>query len=111
MNISGLRCRITFQKNTVVTDAIGNHTNAWADYFSCWATASSAGSNGDAEKAGHTVESNKLDFTVRFSSETAAIDAKHFRILFEGRIYNITGWDDMGFKRNSRKFHTELKER
>ena len=94
----------------VVTDAIGNHTNAWTDYFSCWATVS-AGSSDENESAGHTVAAQKLDFTVRFCSETAVIDARHYRILLGDRIYNITGWDDMGFKHKSRKFHAELKER
>ena len=33
---------------------------------------------------------------------------KEYRILHDGRIYNIRSVDEMGFKKNSRKFHTEL---
>lgn len=40
MEISRLNERITVEKNTVVTDAIGNHKNTWAPYFSCYAYAS-----------------------------------------------------------------------
>ena len=52
-----------------------------------------------------------MDFTVRYSSETAAIDSKHYRILLGDRIYNILHVDDMGFKHNSRKLKCELVER
>ena len=40
MEISRLNERITVEKNAVVTDAIGNHKNTWAPYFSCYAYAS-----------------------------------------------------------------------
>ncbi len=49
--------------------------------------------------------------TVRWSSETAAVDSKQYRILLGDRIYNILSIDEMGFHKNSRKFHTELAER
>ena len=110
MNISGLRVRITIQKNETVTDKWGNHKSAWTDYFTCWATPSTqTGAKG--EEAAHTVEEDRLDFTVRWSSETAAVTAKGFRILLGDCIYNIVHVDDMGFKKYSRKFHAELTER
>ena len=69
MNISGMRIRITFQKNEVVKDDIGNHTNKWTDYFSCYATAVEKES-GETEVAGQTVVNERMDFTVRFCSES-----------------------------------------
>ena len=110
MNISGLRVRITIQKNETVTDKWGNHKSAWTDYFTCWATPSTQ-TGAEGEEAAHTVEEDRLDFTVRWSSETAAVTAKGFRILLGDRIYNIVHVDDMGFRKNSRKFHAELTER
>ena len=44
-------------------------------------------------------------------SETAAVNSKQYRILLGDRIYNILSIDEMGFKHNSRKLHTELSER
>ena len=112
MNISGLRVRITIQKNETVTDKYGNHKSVWQDYFTCWATAVTSGlSSSEDEAAGHTVEADRLDMTVRWSSETAAVDSKGYRILLGGRIYNILSIDEMGFRHNSRKLHTELSER
>lgn len=112
MNIAGLRVRITIQKNTTVVDRIGNHTSVWTDFFSCWATAVTSGlSSNEEESAGHTVEADRLDITVRYSSETAVVNSKQYRILLGNRIYNILSIDEMGFKHNSRLFHTVLVER
>ena len=112
MNIAGLRVRITIQRNETVTDKYGNHKSVWQDYFTCWATAVTSGlSSSEDETAGHTVEADRLDQTVRYSSETAAVNSKQYRILLGDRIYNILSIDEMGFKHNSRKLHTELTER
>jgi len=112
MNIAGLRVRITIQKNETVVDKYGNHTSAWTDYFSCWATAVTSGlSSKEEEASGHTVEADRLDFTVRWSSETAVVNSKQYRVMLGGRIYNILSIDEMGFKHNSRKLHAQLSER
>ena len=112
MNIGALRTRITIQKNETVVDQYGNHRSIWNDYYMCWATAVTSGlSSREEEAAAHTAEADRLDITVRYSSETAAVDSKNYRILLGDRIYNIVSIDEMGFKHNSRKFHTELTER
>ena len=112
MNIAGLRVRITIQKNETVTDKYGNHKSEWADYFFCWATATMSGKSAEeTQDAGYTQESDRLDVTVRWSSETAAVNSKQYRVLLNGRIYDILNIDDMGFRRNSRKLHTQLVER
>ncbi|MCD8337050.1 MAG: head-tail adaptor protein, partial [Lachnospiraceae bacterium] len=40
MEVALLNVKVTFQKHEVVTDDIGNHTNDWTDYYSCFATVS-----------------------------------------------------------------------
>ncbi len=112
MNITGLRVRITIQKNETVVDRIGNHTSAWTDCFSCWATAVSSGKSAEeTSNAGTTQEADRLDFTVRYSSEIAAVNSKQYRIKLGDRIYDILNIDEMGFRHNSRKFITRLVER
>ena len=87
MNISGLRVRITIQKNETVVDKYGNHKSTWTDFFTCWASAVTSGlSASEKESAGHTTEADKLDITVRYSTETAAINSKQYRVLLAGRI-------------------------
>ena len=43
MNISGLRVRITIQKNETVVDKYGNHNSTWTVFFTCWASAVTSG--------------------------------------------------------------------
>lgn len=113
MDIAGLRVRITIQKSEIVADQYGNHKSQWNDYFTCWATASNAGGKGAEEthNASSTQEGGRLDFTVRWCSETAAVNSKSCRILLDGKKYDILAIDEMGMRRKSRKFHTELVER
>ena len=69
MDIAGLRVRIIIEKSTPFTDTYGNHKSTWSEYFTCWATAVTSGiSAGEKEEAAHTVEADRLDFTVRYSS-------------------------------------------
>ena len=112
MNVSGLNVRVTIQKSVAKKDKYRNRLSVWEDYFTCWAAAMANGRDADeTENAGHTEEADRLDITVRWCTETAAVDSKQYRIILNGRIYNITGIDEMGFRRNSRKFHARLAER
>ena len=45
MEVALLNVRITFQKNSVIVDKIGNHQNEWADVYSCYATVSGESPN------------------------------------------------------------------
>ena len=103
MEVALLNTRITFQKNTLVTDAIGNHKNSWSDYFSCAATLNGE-SGSENETAGQTVENARCAFTVRWCSETASVTETGFRITWNGELYNITNIDHQNNKRKSIKF-------
>lgn len=109
MKISAMRVRIIFQKNTVVKDKYGNHMNTWTDYFSCWATVSTGtGSESDGE----VIRQEEFpDFTCRWCQKLLAVESTKYRILAEGRIYNITSVDPMGYRRNSIKFSCKLEKK
>ena len=103
MNIGLLNLRILIQKNTVVSDAIGNRKNTWTDYFSCYATI--GGESGtEVHRTGETLEYADLTFTVRYSSETAAVTTTGYRIVYGGELYNILAVDHQNNKRKSLKF-------
>lgn len=80
----------------------GNHKSTWTDFFTCWASAVTGGlSASEKESAGHTTEADKLDITVRYSTETAAINSKQYRVLLAGRIYNILSIDAVSYTKIS----------
>ena len=97
MDISKLRSRITIQRVVVQTDAIGNHANAWVDYWSCAAYANLA-SGKEYGAAGQTLGSDTLVFEVRWCERLLDLDGTRFRILFGGAVYNITCVDDVQFR-------------
>ena len=107
MKVTGFRVRIMLQKNETVADRLGNHSSAWTDYFPCWASATEQ-TGDESEEAAQMREEDRMDFTVRYCSETAEVTSKGYRILLNGRIYNITHVDDMGFRKRSRKFRAKL---
>lgn len=109
MDIAALNTRITFQKNTVTVDAIGNHLNGWTDYYACAATISDSLGKSSAEEtaAGQTVDTSDISFTVRWCAAAAAVDSLGYRILWNGEVYNILKVDHLNLKRRALKFKCE----
>ena len=106
MEIALLNQRITFQRNAVLTDPIGNHTGSWNDEFSCYATVGGeSGRNGkETAVAGTTVEDADCTFTVRWCGQTANVGTTSHRIIFKDEIYNIVSIDHMNYKKKCIKF-------
>ena len=92
MDITAMNVKITFQKNDVVIDKIGNHTNKWVDYYSCYATVS--GENGSEQAVvGETVENVQICFTVRYCRKIDDVSSTKYRIIFQNEIYEIVSVD------------------
>lgn len=110
MNVALLNSRIQIQKNEVITDEIGNHSSSWKDYYSCNATISSESGN-EVHVAGETLESVGIAFTIRYSSETAAIIPTSHRVIFKEERFNIIGVDHMNYKKKSIKLLCQKERR
>lgn len=110
MEVARLNVRITFQKNTVTVDKIGNHRNEWADIYSCYATVSGESPNENTD-AGMVVDDSKIDFTVRWCREVAAMTNTEYRVRYQDAFYNILGIDHMNFKRKAVKFKCRKERR
>ena len=104
MKISLMNERITFEKNSVVKDKVGNHRNVWEEYFSCFCYAGSSGyKQKESEEAGVIQSEDTLVFSVRYCSELAGITTTNFRIRFHGDVYNIQSIDHMNYQKKSLK--------
>ena len=110
MEIALLNVKVSFQNNSVVSDAIGNRKNVWEDYYSCHATVSGEGGQEKAA-AGLTAAESDIAFTVRFCKRAAEVTADGFRILFGGEIYNIVAVDHMNYRKKALKFRCEKARR
>ncbi len=103
MDIANLNVKVIFQKNEVVSDAIGNRKNIWNDYYSCHAT---VGNEGGREKyvAGTAVEDYDIAFTIRWCRRASMIDAIRYRVLFNDELYDIVSVDHMNYRNECLKF-------
>lgn len=106
MDIELLNVRVFISKNTVVTDDIGNHRNEWQPFYTCYATVSGEAGKEQTD-AGLVVDDSSIDFTIRWCKKAAEIDSTHFRVEFNGELYNIAAVDHMNFRRKSIKLSCE----
>ena len=106
LNVSLMNEKVTFQKNVVVTDAIGNHKNSWEDFYTCHATIGGEGmaSSKEKEEAGTIVEDVGMTVTIRYCKKASEIGSTTHRIIFKGEIYDITNVDHTNFKKKCLKF-------
>lgn len=106
MNVSLMNEKVTFQKNMVVADAIGNHKNAWEDFYTCHATIGGEGmaSYKEKEAAGTIVEDVGMTVTIRYCNKASEISSTTHRVIFRDEIYDITNVDHMNFKKKCLKF-------
>lgn len=103
MNIALLNERITIQKAVVVSDDIGNRTNAWEDYYSCACTVGGEAGK-ESSGAGQVTEHTDISFSVRSCKSTDAVTSTGYRILFNGTEYDIILIDHMNYKHKCVKF-------
>lgn len=113
MDIAAMNVRITFQKQEVVVDEIGNRSNEWTDYYSCFATISNSSGKTDTESegAGTTLDELDIGFTVRFCQKTFAVNSTGYRIIWNGEVYNIVKVDYLNMKKRGLKFRCRKVER
>lgn len=106
MEVALLNERVMFQRNEAVVDGVGNHVNAWTDYYACSATIGGEGlaSSGERQEAGMTVEDVSMTVTVRYCRKAVDIMSTGCRVLFRGEVYDIVDVDHMNFKKKAVKF-------
>ena len=106
MDIGLLNEKVTFQKNVVVADVIGNHNNVWEDFYTCHATIGGEGmaSSKEKEEARTIVEDVGMTVTIRYCKKASEIGSTTHRIIFKGEIYDITNVDHMNFRKKCLKF-------
>ena len=113
MDIAAMNVRITFQKQDVVVDEIGNRSNEWTDYYSCFATISNSSGKTDTESegAGTTLDELDIGFSVRFCQKAFAVNSTGYRIIWNGAVYNIVKVDYLNMKKRGLKFRCRKVER
>lgn len=93
--IARFNSRIHIQKCSVVTDKFRNHDTVWTHYFSCYAAIGSQNKYVIEKDSGVQIHFEQtLTFQMRYCSELRHINSTEYRIIFNGRVYNIDSVDN-----------------
>lgn len=101
--------RITIQQSTVTMDQYGNRVKSWADYFTCWAYASTFAK--DEQPDVTTTDQRGITFEVRFCSELTGLTSDQYRAIFHDEVYDIQSVDMMNWQRKTIKIKCQKAER
>lgn len=93
--------RIVIQKCSHTVDEILNHISTWADYYECYAYASTyaVGETGDEVIS----DERSVTFEVRYCPELAPLTSTEYRVVFRGDTYDIQSIDPMNYDLKSVK--------
>ena len=108
MDISKLNQRIRIQKGVSKTDEVGNVIRHWQDFYSCFASVKTTG--GNERQKGDTDEQKSVTFTVRFCKKLTVLSAVDYRIVFQGKPYNIIQVDFADYGGKTVKIKAESEE-
>lgn len=104
MKISLLNKRILIQQAVEKEDELSSIITDWINFYSCYAIISKE-SPLEQTASGATWDSEKIDFTIRYSKKLNTLNTKEYQVIFEGSVYSIEGIDHMNFKNKSLKLH------
>lgn len=86
--------RISLLRAAVSTDDFNAEIETWGDIATVWAAVDPV-RDGERWRAGETLASKKMRFTIRWSRDVMDVDARD-RVMFEGRTYDIDGVKETG---------------
>ena len=96
-DIGRLNQRIIIQyKPVTLGEEIGCQPEGWEDYHTCWAAVNTM-SGSENWKSGEVIEENTVKFKIRACKKLSALNTVEYRIMFQGRYYDIKSIDDMLF--------------
>jgi SPP1 family predicted phage head-tail adaptor len=108
--IEQMRSRITIQKSTTENDRYGNHTLVWEDYYKCYAYVNNL-SGTEYWAASEVNAQDEVNFIIRYCEKAGKVTSDHYRIIFRGKIYNISFVDNVQYSNRSIKIRAKRVER
>lgn len=102
MNAGAYRDLITIQKLEEVRDNDGFPSERWDDYYTNYAYVNKL-SGSEFWQAAETAAQSTVRFEMRYHPQLDSVNSKRFRILFDGRTFNITNVDNVQFRNETVK--------
>lgn len=106
INCGLFKQRVIIQKRTSTKDNRGNITDAWTNYYSCYAYVNAlSGDELIQARAARLKES--VNITIRYSPIVSKLDSRDYRIVFNDVVYNIIYIDDYQLRHETLKINAE----
>lgn len=106
MKIAAYHETVTLQKSEAITDAIGNHSLVWQDYYTAHAKVEDK-SGGEQMDVGITTAQCSIEVTLRHCKALGQVTSTGYRLVFRGAPYNIRSIDHLGYRNIQIKFKCE----
>jgi SPP1 family predicted phage head-tail adaptor len=94
MHAGSLDRRIVLQRSVDSTNAFNEPVRAWTTLATVWASYEPV-SDGEKARAGETTSDIMARFKVRRSTVVVSLDTRD-QVIFDGRIWDITGVKELG---------------
>lgn len=108
MDSGAYRNLITIQKYIEGFDEIGNPSREWKDYKRDYAYANGL-SGREYWEAANVNQENTVEFVFRWKPFFDTMNAKQYRLIFKGRIYDINLIDNIQFRNKTVKIKAVTK--
>lgn len=108
MDSGAYRSLVTIQQYVSGFDDIGNPSEEWQDYKTCYAYVNGL-SGREYWEAAVVHGENTVEFVFRWKPFFKSMNTKQYRLLFNGGIYDITSIDNIQFRNKTVKIKAVTK--
>lgn len=108
MDSGAYRSLVTIQQYVSGFDDIGNPSEEWQDYKTCYAYVNGL-SGREYWEAAVVHGENTVEFVFRWKPFFNSMNTKQYRLLFNGGIYDITSIDNIQFRNKTVKIKAVTK--
>lgn len=108
MDSGAYRSLVTIQQYVSGFDDIGNPSEEWQEYKTCYAYVNGL-SGREYWEAAVVHGENTVEFVFRWKPFFDSINTKQYRLLFNGGIYDITSIDNIQFRNKTVKIKAVTK--
>ena len=109
MDSGAYRSLVTIQQYVSGFDDIGNPSEEWQEYKTCYAYVNGL-SGREYWEAAVVHGENTVEFVFRWKPFFDSMNTKQYRILFNGGIYDITSIDNIQFRNKTVKIRAVTKD-
>lgn len=109
MNAGAYRELVTIEKSGYTEDSTRNQIPIWTEHYKGYAYVNNL-SGSEYWEAAQTKSENTVMFILRYHPLLGAMDTKKYRVIHQGKEYNIASIDNVQYKNETIKIRATAKD-